>query len=89
MLYTTVPLERIYSYRTKSIITSKRNTADEQELEKTEFVNIALQHGQVYARRDGDRYVVDGICSTDMTDYLNEKYSLGASISKPGSDVTN
>ncbi len=89
MLYTIVPLERIYSYRTKSIIASKRNTAEKQDLEKDEFVNIALQHGQVYARRDGDHYVVDGICSTDMNDYLNENYSLGASISYPGADVTN
>ena len=89
MLYTIVPLERIYSNRTKSIITSKRNTSEKEDLEKTEFVNIALQHGQVYARRDGNRYVVDGICSTDMNDYLNASYSLGASISKPESDVTN
>lgn len=78
MLYTVVPLERIYSYRTESILgKSSRNTENKEDSE-VEYKQVELQHGRVYARRDGDNYVVDGICSTDMSDYLNNEYAPGA-----------
>lgn len=81
MLYTVVPLERIYSYRTESILgKSKRNT--ESAADQTEYINLELPHGRLYARREEDHYIVDGIRSTDMDDYLNTEYM-------PGSRLTN
>jgi hypothetical protein len=80
MLYTVTPLERIYSCRTKSLIQSTRNSESFENEEKNEFIDIALPHGRVYAKRDGDHYIVDGISSTDMNDYLNKDYMPGTSI---------
>lgn len=81
MLYTVVPLERIYSCRTQSILGNTRGRTDSKsELESVEYKNISLQHGRIYAKRDGDNYIVDGICSTDMSDYLNSEYMPGSKI---------
>lgn len=81
MLYTTVPLERIYSCRTESILINTNNRGKtKEENETNEFKNISLQHGRIYAKRDGDHYVVDGISSTDMSDYLNSEYIPGSII---------
>jgi hypothetical protein len=78
MLYTVVPLERIYSCRTESILgNSSRNKANTQD-EQVEYRQVSLPNGRVYARRDGDNYVIDGISSTDMCDYLNHEYSPGS-----------
>lgn len=70
MLYTVVPLERIYvNLRDKD--TPKK---DEQE---PEYQEVLLKHGRVVTRREGENYVVQKINSTDMSDYLNEDYSPG------------
>ncbi len=81
MLYTVVPLERIYSYRTESILGNTSQKEDKEgENTAVEYKDISLKHGSVYARRDGGNYIVEGISSTDMEDYLNKDYMPGAVI---------
>lgn len=80
MLYTIMPLERIYSYRTQSILGNETSKSELEGDAASEYRTVSLTHGSVYARRDGDKYVVDGILSTDMNDYLNPLYSPGSSI---------
>ena len=81
MLYTIVPLERIYSCRTESIISGINSNKDSEKMSTdVECKRIALKHGHIYARREGEGYIVDGILSTDMADYLNGDYSPGKSI---------
>ena len=73
MLYTVVPLERIYvDQKTKD-----QNKCDETE---PEYKEIVLRHGRVVTRRDGENYVVQKINSTNMSDYLNADYSPGKVI---------
>ena len=81
MLYTVVPLERIYSYRTQSILGNTHYPESAQGKDTAvEYRNIALKHGNIYTRIDGSDYIVEGIASTDMADYLNEEYMPGARI---------
>jgi hypothetical protein len=79
MLYTIVPLERVYSNRTQSILgnSSYRNTVTADAIEESEYKSVSIQYGNLYAKRVGDHYVVDGIRSTDMNDYLNNNYMPG------------
>jgi hypothetical protein len=79
MLYTVVPLERIYSDRTESILGNTHQNKEEK-IEETdvEYKNITLKHGRVSARRDGENFIVEGINSTDMSDYLNKEYAPGS-----------
>jgi len=72
-----MPLERIYSNRTQSILVTQKKEGDESEVEHRTF---SIDYGNVYARKEGDKFVVDGIHSTNMQDYLNPKYSPGSSI---------
>lgn len=76
MLYTTRPLERIYSNQVQSLIISR--FTDEER--KNELISLDVEHGKVYARREGDNYIVDGINSTSLDDYLDSKYSPGSII---------
>lgn len=72
MLYTVVPLERIYvDHNAKDQI---KNDAE------PEYKEVLLKHGRVIARREGENYVVQKLLSTDMSDYLNEDYSPGKII---------
>ncbi len=80
MLYTIMPLERIYSNRTQSILGNGTGKEEVKAGGEAEYQTISLNHGSVYARREGDKYVVDGIHSTDMNDYLNPSYFPGSSI---------
>jgi hypothetical protein len=73
MLYTVVPLERIYVDQSVKDIAAK----DEAE---PEYKEVLIRHGRVVARRDGENYVVQKIISTDMSDYLNADYSPGKVI---------
>ena len=66
MIYTVTPLERIYANRNMS-----------EENEEEELKTISLSHGRVYMKRKGNDYVIDGIQSTDMSDYLSKDYTLG------------
>ncbi len=73
MLYTVVPLERIYVDQSIKDQAVKDNT-------EPEYKEVFIKHGRVVARRDGDGYVVQKINSTDMSDYLNEDYSPGKNM---------
>jgi hypothetical protein len=73
MLYTVVPLERIYADKRADKSVSK----DEIE---PEYKEIPLKYGRVIARRDGENYIVHRIISTDMSDYLNADYYPGQII---------
>ncbi|MDF2609344.1 MAG: hypothetical protein K0R92_818 [Lachnospiraceae bacterium] len=83
MLYTVVPLERIYSYQTESVLIGGNKRTDEYtELKsnESEYASKTLSHGRIYAKRNGDEYMVDRIVSTDMNDYLNPIYAPGSVI---------
>lgn len=73
MLYTVVPLERIY-------VDHRAREQAKKEESMPEFKEIFLKHGRVIARREGDNYVVHSINSTDMKDYLNLDYYPGQII---------
>ena len=75
MLYTVVPLERIYRSRTKADLTNYDESEDTME-----FKDIAIANGFVRARREKNHYIVDGIHSTDMNDYLDDRFAPGSII---------
>ena len=77
MLYTVVPLERIYS--------DKSNEPMKESDNMPEYKDISLKYGLVRARRDGEQYVVEHMNSTDMTDYLREEFTPGSTLT----DLTN
>lgn len=80
MLYTVVPLERIYANpRSKEI---EKKKAQSGQMVEAEYRDIELPHGRVTTRRDGDNFVIERISSTDMSDYLNEEYAPGKSFKK-------
>ncbi len=73
MLYTVVPLERVYSnMREREKPEIKPDTMDD-----IEYKEVQLKHGRIVARRDGENYVVQKVNSTDMGDYLNDQYAPG------------
>ncbi len=76
MLYTITPLERVYVDSHKktedNIITAKNASQEEEELK-----SYTLSHGRVYVKKNGDHYIIDGIQSTDMSDYLKKEFALG------------
>ena len=73
MLYTVVPLERIY-------VDQRAKEQAKKEETEPQYKEVLLKHGRVVTRRDGDNYVVQKINSTDMSDYLNDEYSPGKII---------
>lgn len=79
MLYTVMPLDRIYA-------TPKNDREDKKSREKEEadleFKEVMLPHGRAVTRRDGEDYVIEKILSTDMTDYLNDEYSPGKKVNR-------
>lgn len=75
MLYTVTPLERIY-VDTNSKADDKlevKNKGNEEEGLKT----YSLNHGNVYVKKKGKDFVVAGVQSTDMSDYLKKEYAIG------------
>lgn len=74
MLYTITPLERIYKDRTDPLIKSKLS---EEESTAVERSNFEMEHGKIYARKEGTDYIIEGIQSTDMQDYLRTEYAPG------------
>ncbi|MFU0826513.1 MAG: YlzJ-like protein [Lachnoclostridium sp.] len=85
MLYTVTPLEKIYSNRTESVLGNTRNPELPDGKNTTvEYRNISIKHGNIYVRKDGSDYEVEGILSTDMADYLNRSYMPGARIKDVG-----
>ncbi len=77
MLYTVRPLERVYA-RPTSYTDIKQEIGKDQT--EAQYREVNLQHGRVITRREGDEYVVEGVTSTDMQDYLNEKYTPGKNL---------
>ncbi|NLL01299.1 MAG: hypothetical protein GX271_11665 [Clostridiales bacterium] len=74
MLYTVVPLERIY-------VDQRAKGQEAKNQAEPEYKEVFIKHGRVVARRDGDNYVVQKINTTDMSDYLNADYTPGKIIS--------
>ncbi|MBH1942281.1 hypothetical protein I5677_15375 [Mobilitalea sibirica] len=76
ILYTVVPLERIYVDHKAKELEIKQSVKEANY----EYKDVQLKHGRVVARRDGDNYVVQKINSTDMSDYLKDEYTPGKTI---------
>lgn len=74
MLYTIRPLERVYG-RPVSYTDIKQERPEEKE--QQEYQEIPLKSGRIYTRKSGEGYVIDGISSTDMGDYLKDGYAPG------------
>lgn len=66
MLYTVRPLERIYT-----------DLNCEVEEEPKELKMFETEHGHIYARKSDDKYIIEQIVSSDMSDYLNEIFQPG------------
>lgn len=67
MLYTSMPLERIYCDMNKE--------EEEQEVCLKEFPTA---NGMVYAEEVEGKYYIRNMQSSNMEDYLSEKYQIGA-----------
>ncbi|NLJ90500.1 MAG: hypothetical protein GX323_06315 [Clostridiales bacterium] len=80
MLYTVVPLERIYSNMAKSVLDEYKVKGLMPKDEPVTYKDIPIAHGKILAQLEGDKYVVSRINSTDMADYLNSKYAPGSQI---------
>lgn len=80
MLYTVMPLERIYTdFRGREAELHK--SGDNSEAEE-EYQEVLLPHGRIVTRRNGKDFIVERINSTDMNDYLNEEYYPGKIITR-------
>lgn len=78
MLYTVIPLERVYhNFREENGPTIKDKTKEKSLEENSEYKEVQLKHGRIVTRRDGDNYVIQKVNSTDMGDYLNSEYAPG------------
>lgn len=80
MLYTVVPLDRIYANPRSKEIQKYEEKCKQKGEAQAEYREVQLPNGRVITRREGENYVVERINSTDMCDYLNENYSPGKSI---------
>ena len=78
MLYTVVPLERIYSTRFHRSNGLNQGVDSPKNIE---YKDIPLDHGFLRTRAEGDQCVVDSIISTDLKDYLNVNYVPGSIFS--------
>ena len=77
MLYTVIPLEKIYATPNNN----EMNRKDKQkEVTDAEFRDVLLPHGRIVTRREGENYVIERLNSTDMNDYLKDDYVPGKSI---------
>ncbi|MDF2943863.1 MAG: hypothetical protein K0S01_2721 [Herbinix sp.] len=77
MLYTVIPLERIYATPNNN---QKENKDKQKEEAEAEYREVTLPHGRIVTRRDGENYVIERVNSTDMTDYLKDDYVPGKNI---------
>ncbi|HKL99332.1 MAG TPA: YlzJ-like family protein [Mobilitalea sp.] len=76
MLYTVMPLERIYTDFNERNKPAKKS----EDTETQEYKEVMLEHGRVVTRREGDNYIIERIHSTNMTDYLNKDYTPGNTV---------
>lgn len=83
MLYTVVPLEKIYATPQYD---KDKNSTDKNYQAKDgadiEYQEVLLPHGRIITRREGKDYIIEKIHSTDMRDYLNEEYAPGKKVKK-------
>ena len=78
MLYTSVPLERVYhNFREQAKPVVKDGPPEYKAENNTEYREVLLKHGRLVTKRDGENYIIQKVYSTDMGDYLNEQYSPG------------
>jgi hypothetical protein len=80
MLYTVIPLERIYADFNKNEEASKNEKNQQKQDTSMDYKDVQLRHGRLVTRRDGENYVVERVNSTDMSDYLNDEYCPGKVI---------
>lgn len=90
MLYTSMPLDRIYNNQVNSLIipSNRQNQAIYQSEsakwnESSEDMNmklIELPHGRIYAKKQGAGYIVHSVQSTNFEDYLSTEYNIGNEI---------
>lgn len=80
MLYTIVPLERIYNNRTRSILDDYRVKNSHEPDETIKYKDMPIAYGKVSIRQEGNKNIVNRVTSTDMSDYLNVKYFPGMEI---------
>lgn len=76
MLYTVMPLERVYF----DFMEKEKGKPKKDDRENVEYKEVVLNHGRVVTRREGEGYIVERINSTDMGDYLNDEYAPGKII---------
>ncbi len=74
MLYTARPLEKIYA---QPSVFDQNKKENEENKEIPEYRDVILPNGRLRTRRDGENYIIEGIYSTNMSDYLNEEYFPG------------
>lgn len=72
MLYTAVPLERIYH--------NFRESEKEESQLSNEYKDFYTAHGRIHTKRTDDGYEIDYVNSTDMEDYLNDTYAIGKRV---------
>ena len=78
MLYTITPLERVFTDRTNSLLKNTNlEVSNENDSLLETYRNITIKHGNVYTRKEGEQYIVEGIQSTNMGDYLDSRYTPG------------
>lgn len=82
MLYTAMPLERIYHNFASIQNPSMPLPAfpDDSTIFHTKKTTVELPHGKVTVAHNGKHCTIESIHSTDMTDYLNKKYCPGTTF---------
>lgn len=78
MLYTSVPLEKVYhNFREQAKPAAKDGSSENKPEDNMDYKEVLLKHGRLVTKRDGENYVIQKVYSTDMGDYLNDQYSPG------------
>ncbi len=77
MLYTVMPLERVYA-RPASYTDIRQEKP--QASNAPQYQEVTLPHGRIMTRQERDGYIIERVSSTDMRDYLNEAYSPGRNM---------
>lgn len=82
MLYTAMPLERIYHQFASMQNPSSPLPAfpDDSTMFHTKKTTVHLPNGTVTVVKNGKECIIESVNSTDMTDYLNKKYCPGATF---------
>ena len=76
MLYTVVPLDRIYQNQARSMF-YHINPVSELTQSETIYDTVNMEHGFADVRYTEEGYVIERLHSTNMADYLKEEYQPG------------